>query len=111
QGLATEQADQLMLGAGDDQFDALAGNDSIFGGDGNDRLLGGAGDDHLEGEAGDDWLAGGTGNDYLAGGVGVDTYEVFATDSRATITRIVDPDGGNQLIVGGGLRAQDVRVV
>jgi len=111
QGLATEQADQLTLGAGDDQFDALAGNDSIFGGDGNDRLLGGAGDDHLEGEAGDDWLAGGTGNDYLAGGVGVDTYEVFATDSRATITRIVDPDGGNQLIVGGGLRAQDVRVV
>ncbi|RFQ18830.1 hypothetical protein D0N87_25400, partial [Pseudomonas sp. ATCC 13867] len=36
---------------------------------------------------------------------------MFATDSRATITRIVDPDGGNQLIVGGGLRAQDVRVV
>lgn len=111
QALATEEEDSFGLGPGDDYFDALAGDDYISGEDGNDRLIGGAGDDYLDGNAGDDWLVGGEGDDHLNGGTGVDTYEISLTGLGSSRTQIVDLDSGNQLIMGGGLRPQDVRVI
>ncbi len=111
QALATEETDTFGLGPGDDYFNALGGDDFIAGEDGNDRLIGGAGNDYLEGNAGDDWLVGGHGQDHLNGGAGVDTYEISLTGLGYSRTRIVDLDSGNQLIMGGGLRAQDVRVI
>ncbi len=58
---ATDFADTLRGGAGNDRFDSWGGNDSLFGGDGDDVLWGGLGADTMEGGAGDDNLDGGGG--------------------------------------------------
>jgi Ca2+-binding RTX toxin-like protein len=72
--VATEGADFLTGGAGDDVINGLGGNDTLGAGSGNDILNGGAGDDVLYGQDGKDTLDGGTGNDDLQGGAGNDIY-------------------------------------
>lgn len=87
----TAFADFVLMGDGDDVFNAGggvdfiygesgndtltgdAGNDTLIGGNGNDNLQGGADDDALLGEFGADSLNGGDGNDFLYGGAGADT--------------------------------------
>lgn len=76
------QANQIILGQGDDTFNAGGGNDVVRGGEGrdtgslgggDDRGFGGAGDDVINGSLGNDMLSGGAGNDRLVMGLGNDT--------------------------------------
>ena len=66
----------LVLGAGDDSFDASGSTTGrsyfVSGGAGDDTLTGGAGDDTLEGNDGIDTLTGGVGADAIYGGIGND---------------------------------------
>ena len=71
---ASDSADALVGGAGDDELVGGAGNDLLLGGNGNDILLGGAGADTLIGGEGDDVLIGGAGRDALTGGAGGDVF-------------------------------------
>lgn len=68
------QNNLLILGQGNDTFNAGNGDDVLRGGDGrdqgtmsggNDRAFGGAGDDVIRGGSGNDMLDGGDGNDRL----------------------------------------------
>jgi Ca2+-binding RTX toxin-like protein len=89
--------DDLIDGrSGDDSIDSDGGRDSLYGGEGNDTLL--AGDE-------DDVLDGGPGNDGLQGGSGFDTY-VFGAGGGSDV--VFDQDG--QVLIGGGLTADDVRL-
>lgn len=71
-GSATNQADNINGGAGDDAISGLQGNDTIYGGVGNDTLNGDQGGDSIFGGSGNDTLNGGNGNDTLTGGAGDD---------------------------------------
>jgi Ca2+-binding RTX toxin-like protein len=85
--IATDNAENLTLGDGNDIHAALGGNDTIsagagrdavLAGDGNDNVSGNAGQDTLLGEAGNDTLTGGVGNDVLSGGDGAADRVVYA---------------------------------
>ncbi len=78
--------------------ESLAGNDWLDGGAGNDTLLGGAGNDVL---------IGGTGNDTLDGGAGDDLYYFNAGDGADVISPV---QGADQLLLGDGLRLEDVKL-
>lgn len=74
--------DTIRAGSGDDSIDAGAGQDVVYAEDGNDSVsgggfhdivFGGAGDDTLAGDAGLDVLYGGAGDDLLLGGAWNDT--------------------------------------
>ena len=128
--VGTAGRDTLEGGAGADLLQGLAGDDILLGGDGDDILEGGDGFDTLYGEngndiliggAGGDSLYGGDGNDFLStgevmnGGLGLDTYKVF--DISSQISSYVDKsvitagnDGGDIVLVGGGLNPADVFV-
>lgn len=69
----TATADFVLMGGGNDTFNAGAGVDFIYGGDGNDTLNGGDGGDTLLGDNGNDTLNGDAGDDALHGGIGADT--------------------------------------
>jgi predicted extracellular nuclease len=99
-------AENLVLGAANDQVegggggDTLAGNDGadrLSGGAGNDSLLGGAGNDRLAGDDGADTLDGGAGNDRLEGGAGNDFYRVDAGDTVREAAA-----AGTDTVVGAG---------
>ncbi len=83
---ATNFADTIFGGAGNDQIAGLGGNDSIQGESGNDTILGGDGNDTLDGGSGDDRVFGENGNDLLIGADGNDTLE---------------GDSGNDTLLGG----------
>ncbi|MBY0422732.1 MAG: hypothetical protein K2Q06_10550, partial [Parvularculaceae bacterium] len=72
-GAATNQADVIFGGTGNDSINAGNGDDVVYGGSGNDTLSGGNGNDVLFGGSGNDSLSGGNGNDVLNGGAGADT--------------------------------------
>jgi Ca2+-binding RTX toxin-like protein len=102
--IATNFADTIFGGAGDDQIAGLGGNDSIqgesgndtiIGGDGNDTLDGGSGNDRLIGESGDDLLIGADGNDTLEGESGNDTLQGGAGND------VLLGSDGNDSIEGG----------
>ena len=67
-GEATELADILIGGAGDDEISGGGGNDIIEGGSHRDILEGGAGRDVVLGGSGADVIGGGGGRDTLRGG-------------------------------------------
>ena len=69
---ATERADILIGGTGDDIIEGGGGNDIIEGGSHIDRLDGGAGNDVVLGGSGDDVIGGGAGRNILRGGSGND---------------------------------------
>lgn len=79
---ATNFADTIVGGSGNDQISGLDGddqidggseNDTILGGDGNDTLRGGSGNDRIFGESGNDSIDGADGNDTIEGNSGKDT--------------------------------------
>ncbi|MCR9126457.1 MAG: DUF4214 domain-containing protein [Rhodobacteraceae bacterium] len=75
--VATDDAELIDTGAGNDVVEARAGNDTVRAGDGNDTVWGEAGDDVLEGGAGDDELNDGPGTDTVDGGSGVNTLRRY----------------------------------
>jgi len=68
-----DNADTIILGAGNDLGHGGNGNDSVYGGDGNDLLFGADGNDLLDGGSYADKLNGGTGSDRLLGSSGNDS--------------------------------------
>jgi hypothetical protein len=62
-----DAAQNMYLGAGDDQLFGGGGNDIVGSADGNDLLDGGSGADLVVGGIGNDSLLGGSGNDVLQG--------------------------------------------
>ena len=84
--IATERADQLVLGARADLFHAGGGDDRIDGGSGNDTLFGDAGDDILAGGAGSDIIDGGSGTDRAVFAGRSDGYAVVYDASTANGT-------------------------
>jgi Ca2+-binding RTX toxin-like protein len=86
----TDNAEQLISGAG---------NDSIYGGGGDDALYGGeSGDDFLAGGLGDDTLYGGDGNDTLSGGAS-DIDPMQQPDSLPGDDTMYGGDGNDLYIV------------
>lgn len=87
---ATNNADSLVGGAG---------NDKLYGQDDADTLEGGTGNDTLDGGIDDDLLVGGAGDDELTGGEGDDAF-VLDTAGNDTIT-----DFGSG--ISGGIKDDD----
>lgn len=73
-GAATDNADTLSGGSGDDIVFAAAGSDEVAGGSGNDTLFGGGQSDVIEGGSGNDVIWGGGGDDQLSGNDGQDIF-------------------------------------
>jgi len=71
----TTEADDAVIGAG---------NDTLYGDEGEDILIGGAGNDYLDGGDSDDILVGGTGDDTIVGGAGDD--RAFGGEGADTIS-------------------------
>ncbi|MEM8980751.1 MAG: DUF6851 domain-containing protein [Pseudomonadota bacterium] len=96
----TKEADELLLGAGDDHahtrkgddivkagsgddyVNLSAGNDTGYGEAGNDKILGGKGEDSLFGGDGEDMLSGGADDDLLEGGAGDDNLRGNSGNDR-----------------------------
>lgn len=94
----------VILGAGNDTYNATAFSEfsgvdgtanAVLGGNGNDNLIGGGGDDKFRGGAGQDTLEGGAGKDKLYGEDGSDL--ITAGDGND----LVDGGTGNDTISGG----------
>jgi len=101
---ASDYADTISGGSGDDLIFAYDGRDriygdsgfdTIYGGAGNDTMSGGSGDDDLYGGSGNDKLFGDTGWDLLSGGSGHDTIEGGSGND------FIEGNGGNDVIWGG----------
>jgi Ca2+-binding RTX toxin-like protein len=90
-----EGEDILIGGAGDDYLDGGDGDDVLVGGTGDDTIVGGAGDDRAFGGEGADTISGGEGNDYVSGGEGDD----FLEGNEGEDTMI--GGAGNDVIDGG----------
>jgi Ca2+-binding RTX toxin-like protein len=105
---ASEGADTISGGNGNDCLVGLAGADSLSGGNDQDSLSGGTGDDSLSGDAGNDTLTGGNDRDLFFGGAGdlidgseggdnFDTLDIFGSGFTKANTNI---------LYGGGRRAR-----
>jgi Ca2+-binding RTX toxin-like protein len=94
--VATDQADAISGGEGDDQIGGYESADAISGGDGRDDLHGQDGDDTLMGDAGNDILHGEAGDDSLDGGAGDDVLSGYEGDDT------LDGGDGNDSLIGGG---------
>ena len=99
--------DVLTGGYGNDVLSGGAGNDTLYGVEGVNVLLGMDGDDIINGGAGDDVINGGTGNDVMSGDAGNDTYYF---DAGCGVDRITDISGNNRIMIGKGLRYDDMSV-
>jgi len=77
--------------------------------EGNELLTGSAGNEALYGLGGNDTLVGGGGNDHLDGGDGDDTY--LYSSGNLTIFDITEASDSDTLILGNGIRPQDVTLV
>lgn len=85
-----DQADTLVLGAGDDYAEGGLGADNMSGGAGSDTLWGDEGNDTIDGGAGNDHITGGAGQDLLTGGAGADIFYFDApADSQGTVADTV----------------------
>ena len=121
---ASEGADILLGGSGNDFFNALDDNDLIRGGPGKDsaegqggrdRVYGDSGADSLRGEGGRDRIYGGAGNDDLNGGglaFGADRADLVSGGPGAD--RVADSQNGREsagdrLLGGGGNDRMDDR--
>jgi Ca2+-binding RTX toxin-like protein len=92
---ASEQADNLFGGEGDDIIRALAGDDVVQAAGGDDVVYGNQGQDQIYGNQGDDDLFGGQGDDFLFGGKNSDLiYGNFQAD-------VAYGNLGNDTIYGG----------
>lgn len=123
-------SDSIDGGDGNDNLLGGAGTDTILGGEGNDAINGGLNTDSIEGGAGNDSIFVSTGDflDNVDGGTGIDELNHIAvsaadvsgaifnfltgtitstfdtgTPTIANLERYLDGDGGNSIIMGGGL--------
>ncbi|MBC7437025.1 MAG: putative Ig domain-containing protein, partial [Bdellovibrionales bacterium] len=104
--IGTGVNDTLTGTGGNDDMRGMAGDDTMYGGTGNDNLQGGSGVDVLYGEGGNDTLSGG---EYMDGGTGQDSYVVFDEGNR-WVTIAAGTDGGDTVVVAGGLTPSGVAV-
>lgn len=93
---ATEHADLIRGGIGEESISGGASNDTIYGGRGSDALDGGAGNDYLDGGDGLDTLSGGLGNDSILGGKDDDVIKVALGDAGKDV---IDGGAGNNRLV------------
>ncbi|MBP0494153.1 calcium-binding protein [Pararoseomonas indoligenes] len=93
--IGTNEADSIVLGAGNDYAEGRGGNDYIDAGAGHDEVYGDAGDDAIFAGAGNDFAAGGAGNDYIEGNDGDDVILGEAGTDALT------GGAGNDIVVGG----------
>ena len=101
---ASNYADTMQGGDGDDVFYGRRGNDKLYGGYGNDRMEGDWDDDLLDGGAGADKLYGGLGNDFLYGGQGNDALNGGEHRDRLFGGRdndVLNGGGGRDWLEGG----------
>lgn len=101
---ATELADTMRGGSGNDLLRGLAGDDNMAGREGNDTLVGGRGNDVLDGGTANDVLEGGFGNDVLIGDAGTDVAVFSGARSNYFITRA---SGTGHLTVSDGQAGRD----
>ncbi|WP_372942880.1 beta strand repeat-containing protein, partial [Shewanella sp.] len=73
--VASQQADVVNSGSGNDYIYGQSGSDILYGHTGNDYIDGGSHNDGLRGGAGNDTLIGGLGDDVLRGDAGNDTFK------------------------------------
>ncbi|UTP40803.1 choice-of-anchor L domain-containing protein [Phenylobacterium sp. LH3H17] len=99
QPLATNEADTIWGGAGDDMITAGDGDDQIHDGADNDKVFAGAGDDTIHVEGGSDELDGGAGVDTVVLSGAFADYSVIAGGDgwRVTDLRAGSPDGVTQI--------------
>ena len=64
-GQATNAADRLAMGGGNDICNVVGGGDEVNGDHGNDHIDGAGGNDYLFGSSGEDEVNGALGNDYI----------------------------------------------
>ena len=84
--------DSVIAQAGDDTIDGGQGADTMFGFDGDDLLIGGEGVDSLSGGDDDDTLEGGAGADVLNGGRDIDTA-TYVNSTEGITADIRRPNG------------------
>lgn len=104
------EANQILLGAGNDYATTGDGNDTVDGGGGFDQINTGAGDDmarggsesdQIAGGPGADTLDGGPGADWIAGGPGPDTFTIRKGESDRDWIADFEP-GVDKLNIEGG---------
>lgn len=108
-------------------FSSIAGIENVVAGSGNDTLRGSTLANTLNGGAGDDRFIAlnNDGNDTYIGGLGADTLDLSATNAAATVTtvsaqsirigndslnsieNIIGSQGGDSIIMGGGVNVID----
>lgn len=121
---ASNDADVIWTGSGDDFVRAGKGDDLVFGGEGNDTLMGQKGNNTLFGGSGDDIIdsghhasvmSGGSGEDHisanmtrngehtLTGGADADVFEFYTGKSNAKSTAVVTDFvvGEDELVLSG----------
>ena len=92
--VASQKADVVNSGSGNDFIYGQSGSDILFGHTGNDYIDGGTHNDGLRGGAGNDTLIGGLGDDVLRGDGGIDTFVwqkgEFGNDIISDFNRLED---------------------
>ncbi|WP_434931088.1 Ig-like domain-containing protein [Shewanella sp. HL-SH5] len=92
--VASQKADVVNGGSGNDRIYGQSGSDILFGHTGNDYIDGGTHNDGLRGGAGNDTLIGGLGDDVLRGDSGIDTFVwqkgEFGNDIISDFNRLED---------------------
>ena len=87
--VASEKADVVNGGSGNDRIYGQSGSDILYGHTGDDYIDGGSHNDALRGGAGNDTLIGGLGDDVLRGDTGADKF----------VWRYADADNGTDHIM------------
>ncbi|WP_144374366.1 choice-of-anchor K domain-containing protein, partial [Shewanella xiamenensis] len=88
--VASQRADVVNGGSGDDRIYGQSGSDILYGHTGNDYIDGGSHNDALRGGEGNDTLIGGLGDDVLRGDNGADTFVWRYADADKGTDHIMD---------------------
>ncbi|MFV0597886.1 retention module-containing protein [Shewanella sp.] len=88
--VASQRADVVNSGSGDDRIYGQSGSDILYGHTGNDYIDGGSHNDALRGGAGNDTMIGGLGDDVLRGDSGNDTFVWRYADADKGTDHIMD---------------------
>ncbi|WP_330149103.1 retention module-containing protein [Shewanella xiamenensis] len=88
--VASQRADVVNGGSGDDRIYGQSGSDILYGHTGNDYIDGGSHNDALRGGEGNDTLIGGLGDDVLRGDSGADTFVWRYADADKGTDHIMD---------------------
>ncbi|MFB2815829.1 choice-of-anchor K domain-containing protein, partial [Shewanella xiamenensis] len=88
--VASQRADVVNGGSGNDRIYGQSGSDILYGHTGNDYIDGGSHNDALRGGEGNDTLIGGLGDDVLRGDSGADTFVWRYADADKGTDHIMD---------------------